>query len=227
MNYVLQYVTDINFEEASLEWNRNKSRDKENVMYEYNNNESGDGEEAAVYEDDDNDATKLDESHASLMDRIKTLGVNDQKAIKHKSFDEIVEARIRAQRMPKTIKGLNDREDRLNAIFVIGSQQEYLLMRRLTKTSGELVSNYRMIRESDGNQRKRTLKEQQQMQHQQEQLRDMESRDKLSQLQPTAEGNPLTTINSSLAPTTSTISDATSTTIGTLIIFAKTYIICH
>jgi hypothetical protein len=160
----LQYMlTEVDFETASNEWRRNKNK-VDHGAYKYKNNAFGEVAMATDYEVDDEYHEESErEPHESLMDRIKALGVNDQKALKPYDFDEenveYVE-RIKAKKMPKTDEGLLERENKLNAKFVEATQQEYKRMRKLTQASGELISNGGMIRDNDGIQRARTLKEQ-------------------------------------------------------------------
>ena len=160
----LQYMlTEVDFETASNEWRRNKNK-LDHGEYSYKHNAFGEVAMATDYEVDDEYHKESErEPHESLMDRIKALGVNDPKALKPYDFDEenveYVE-RIKAKKMPKTDEGLLERENKLNAKFVEATQQEYKRMRKLTQASGELISNGGMIRDNDGIQRARTLKEQ-------------------------------------------------------------------
>ena len=136
-----------NIERAREEWNRNKNKLGQG-FYAYHEN-------TFVGDVDDEDAAAIRRnSHRSLL---------DQEAMTPYSSDKSDEAAIRAQAFPKTTKGWNAREDRLNAKFVQRTQQEYLDMRERTKRDGELLSNDGKLFDNDGEQRKRTLKEQQQL----------------------------------------------------------------
>jgi hypothetical protein len=163
MNNETQYILEVDFKTASNEWRRNKNK-VDHGAYSYKNNAFGEVTMATDYEVDDEYHEEPErEPHESLIDRIKALGVNDQKALKPYDFDEenveYVE-RIKAKKMPKSDEGLLERENKLNAKFVEATRQEYLSMRKLTQASGELISNGGMIRDNDGIQRARTLKEQ-------------------------------------------------------------------